>query len=176
MEFDDLIIDDLSVEKKKKVNGKKKGNRLELQLSKILTKRFGQSFSRSVGSGNRWSQVSNMPAHAKETLVGDLCCPVGFKFVVECKGGYEDKIDLNSILEGGCSQLDKFIDQSEHDAELSGKLPIIIWKRNNKPWLSMIRAIDYFLDAEYSIKYRDWVIITLDELLKLDDSFWFNKA
>lgn len=174
-EFEDLILDDLSVEKKKKVNGKKKGNRVELQLAKLLSKRFGKPFSRSVGSGNRWSQVSNMPDHAKETLIGDLCCFSGFKYVVECKAGYGDAIDLNSIHDG-ISQIDKFIKQSEHDAELSGKLPIIIWKRNNKPWLAMIKkenAVGVFLDI--FIMYNNWIIVSLNELLKQPDEFWIKE-
>ena len=77
--------------------------------------RFKKEFSRSLGSGNRWSQIKNMPSHAKETLTGDLCCPEGFKFVIESKGGYS-KIDLNGVFENGNSELDSFMKQAEDDA------------------------------------------------------------
>ena len=41
-EYDDFVQDDslLANKKKKKVNGKKKGSRTELDLTKILTERF----------------------------------------------------------------------------------------------------------------------------------------
>ena len=90
-DFEDFVTDEdlLNKKKKKKVNGKKKGNRTELELTKILNKRFGTGFSRSVGSGNRWSQTNHMPKHAQEIFSGDLIAPLGFKFVLESKGGYE---------------------------------------------------------------------------------------
>ena len=52
--FADNVIENNVKHKKRKANGKKKGDRCELQLVKVLTKRFGEGFSRSVGSGNRW--------------------------------------------------------------------------------------------------------------------------
>ena len=173
LEIDDLI-DDMG--KKKKVNGKRKGNRVELELCKKLTKHFGREFSRSVGSGNRWSQVSNMPAHAKSTLTGDICVPEGFRWVVECKGGYDDDVDFSSVLDGGCARLDEFIEQSNHDAEQSGRKPIICWKRSRKPWIALIRTTDNPANFEYSTHYRDWIIVALDELLKTENLIWFDQT
>ncbi len=80
-EYDGLEIEDLlenNKEKKKKVNGKQKGNRTELHLCKLLTKHFGDEFSRALGSGARTSQVAHLPEHAKKTLTGDICVPEGF--------------------------------------------------------------------------------------------------
>jgi Holliday junction resolvase len=178
IEDGDLQIDDVITNstKKKRKNSKKKGNRGELELAKLLTKHFGETFSRSVGSGNRWGQVANLPSHAKDTLLGDLCCPVGFKFVLECKDGYEDKTDMNGILESGLTQLDAFIAQSEHDELQSGRQPIVLWKRARKPWVAMIR--DEFikdLSFDYMICYRNWRIIDLEKLLELTTKeFWFK--
>jgi len=174
-ESDDFFLDDFFKEKKKKINSKKKGNRVELQLTKILTDRFNQPFSRSVGSGNRWGQVTNMPTHAKETLTGDICPPAAFSWVIECKGGYEDLIDLNGVLDGGCATLDDFIEQSERDAVQSGRLPIIIWKRSRKPWLSMVKQENLPQnDYPYLLKYRNWYILPLQSLLEQPDSYWFK--
>lgn len=169
------IIDNLN-KKKKKINSKKKGNRVELELTKILTTRFGKPFSRSVGSGNRWGQVTNMPTHAKTTLTGDICPPEGFKWVIECKGGYEDKIDLNGVFKDGCTTLNGFIEQSKKDAEQSGRKPIVIWKRSFKPWLAMVKKED-LLDVAYTFYmcYKDWVIVPLEELLKKPDNYWFKE-
>ena len=90
--FADLEVEDILEHhvKKKKVNGKQKGNRTELHLCKMLTKHFEEEFSRALGSGARTSQVAHLPEHAKKTLTGDICVPEGFKWVIECKGGYED--------------------------------------------------------------------------------------
>jgi hypothetical protein len=163
--------------KKKKINSKKKGNRVELELTKILTSRFNKPFSRSVGSGNRWGQVSNMPTHAKTTLTGDICPPEGFKWVIECKGGYEDKIDLNGVFKDGCTTLDGFIEQSERDCEQSGRQPIIIWKRAFKPWLAMVKKTDLAdMHFEFTMHYKNWIIVPLEELLREDDHYWFKEG
>lgn len=176
-----LEVEDISINlnKKKRVNSKKKGNRVELELTKLLTTHFGRDFSRSVGSGNRWGQVANLPSHAKMTLTGDICSPEGFLWVIECKGGYEDQIDLNNALDGGCAKLDDFIQQSTHDNAQSGRKPIIIWKRSRKPWLAMLLKDDLgeLKDKfEYLLKYRDWVMVPFEKLLKetvID--YWFAK-
>jgi len=171
---EDFQIDDIlkNKDKPKKVNGNSKGKRTERSLANLLNKRFGQGFSRSLGSGNRWSQVSNLPKHAKETLTGDICCPEGFKFVVESKGGYS-KIDLNNIFEKGNTELDEFIKQVSNDSERCQKMPLLIWKKDRRPWMVFIRSKDLIGEYEYKIVYRDWVIIPLKELLELPDSFFF---
>lgn len=176
---EDLEVDDIlgnENRRKKKVNGKKKGNRVELELCKKLTKHHGDTFSRSVGSGNRWGQVSHMPAHAKATLVGDICAPEKYKWVIECKGGYDDDVDFSSVFDGGCSRIDSFIEQSENDAKTSGRLPIIMWKRSRKPWLAMIKTIDFNQNLEYHMHYKNWSIVSLDALLKnTEKGFWFDE-
>ena len=59
----------------------------------MLTDFFGCSFTRSIGSGNRWGQVV-LSEQAKQVFSGDICVPEGFKWVIECKGGYEDDMHL----------------------------------------------------------------------------------
>lgn len=179
--MDGLDVEDITPNmepKKKKLNSKKKGNRVELALTKLLTAHFNKPFTRSVGSGNRWGQVSNMPSHAKTTLTGDICPPEGFLWVIECKGGYEDKIDLNGAL-GGCAQLDEFIKQSDDDAQRSGRKPLLIWKRSHKPWLALVRDTDVNASLFINrIHYRDRVVVLLDELLSkyTEDNYWFEGA
>jgi hypothetical protein len=180
---DELEIDDLAFlaenSQKKKVNSKKKGNRGELTLTKILGDHFGQTFSRSLGSGNRWGQVSNLPEHAKETLLGDICAPKGFRWVIEAKNGYEDVMDLTGVVAGKeCKQLDKFIAQSSHDNEQSGRSPIIMWKAARKPWITFVRDQDFPPNIDFAARlhYKGWVGVSLDELLKKTDTgFWFAE-
>jgi len=180
MEDQDFDIEDIleSNTKKKRINSKRKGKRVELELCKVLSKHFKKQFSRSVGSGNRWGQVTNLPKHARDTFTGDICPPEGFKWVIECKGGYENDIDLNGVLDGGCARLDDFIKQSERDAKQSGRLPIIIWKRSRKPWLAMLlqKDLDNKRKFKYRFYYREWVIVPLMEMLEgFKEDFWFHN-
>ena len=180
--FDDLEIDNILEhhEKKKKVDGKSKGNRTELNLCKVLTEHFGDEFSRALGSGARTSQVGHLPEHAKKTLTGDICVPEGFKWVIECKGGYEDDVNLTNVCDGSIARLNEFIEQVTKDSEYCGRKPIILWKRNRKPWLAMIKANDYPTLLPWQqgyIVYRGWVIIALENLLEVTEKeFWYEQT
>jgi Holliday junction resolvase len=171
-DLEDFVTDDKIFNKKnKRVNGKKKGNRVELELSKILNRRFGTGFSRSVGSGNRWSQVNNLPQHAKDVFSGDLVVPENFKFVLESKGGYEG-IDLNSAFVKGCTELDKFLNQVSKDAKRCGRKPMLCWKKNRKPWFCVVLTTDLPYEFRYKMIYGKWSIVALEEILKLEDGFF----
>ena len=184
MNEDDLIIDNIldnNEKKKKKVDGKSKGDRTELHLCKKLTKHFGEEFSRALGSGSRWSQVGNLPEHAKKTLTGDICVPEKFKWVVECKGGYEGDMNLTNICDGKLSRLDEFIEQVSRDAEYSKRKPIILWKRNRKPWIAILKWVDVAYDQagnvpfDNYVAYGDWIACSLDKLLEeTKKEFWFE--
>lgn len=174
---DDFFTDDLGdgEGKKKRRNGKKKGSRTELGLVKVLTERFGQGFSRAVGSGNRWGQVSYLPKHAQDVFSGDLVVPKHFKWVIESKGGYEG-IDLNSILVCGNSELSGFLDQVTKDSKRCGRKPMLCWKRDRKPWLAFVHTTE--LEGHqfvYSLRYGKWTGVDLKQLLKLDDEFFFDQ-
>ena len=176
-EFDDFVSDDIVNKKKpvKKVNGKKKGSRTELDLSKILNERFGTGFSRSVGSGNRWGQVDHLPKHAREVFSGDLVVPKGFLFTIESKGGY-DGIDMNSIFVRGNSEIDSFLEQALADSGRCGRKPMMCWKKTRKPWLAFLLTDDLAgNEFKYSMKYGKWTAVALEHLLKLDDSFFLNQ-
>lgn len=180
-DFEGLIVEGISLEadiKKQKVNGKDKGNRTELNLCKLLTKHFGEDFVRSVGSGNRWSQA-NLSETAKQVYSGDICVPEGFKWVIECKGGYEDDMHLENVCDGSMSRLDEFMSQVTKDAEYCGRKPIILWKRNRKPWIAMIKGEDAPVMTHWSkgyIVYQGWLISSFNELLEeTKKEFWFDE-
>jgi Holliday junction resolvase len=173
---EDQFVDDiLSNKQNKKINSKRKGNRNELEFAKILTKRFNKGFSRSVGSGNRWSQTAFLPKHAQKIFSSDLVVPKNFKFTLEVKGGYNG-IDLNSIFLRGNSDLDKFLIQCYKDAKRAGKKPLLAWKKDRKPWLIFVLNKDVEgLDFKYKLIYNKWTAVALEEFLKLTDDFFFNK-
>lgn len=175
-DMNDFVTDDEIFNKKnKKINGKKKGNRIELELAKILNKRFGTGFSRSVGSGNRWSQVNHLPKHARDVFSGDLVVPKDFKFVLESKGGYEG-IDLNSIFIRGSAELDGFLDQASKDAKRCGRKPMLCWKKKRRPWLVVLLTDDLPRDFKYQLRYGKWSVLALEEVLKLEDEFFLSSA
>lgn len=170
---EDFLIDDvLAPRRKKKVDGKRKGNRGELELTKILTERFGTSFSRSVGSGNRLSQV-NLPQHAKDVYSGDIVVPKNFAWTVEVKNGYSD-VDLGAIFGDGCRELDAFLQQAADDAGRCGRKPLLCWKRDRKPWLAFVRSCDLIGDFDYRLVYREWSGVDLKKLLMLEDEFFLS--
>lgn len=180
MEDEDLVIEDILAgkNKKKKVDGKKKGNRTELKLVKKLTERFGKGFSRSIGSGNRWGQVSYLPKHAQDVFSGDLIVPQDFKFCFECKGGY-DNIDIHSVMERGKpnKELSNFLTQAEQDGQRCGRMPIMAWTRTRKPWLAFLKFEDIKKELKhfkFVMFYEDWVCVQLDGLLELPDSYFLN--
>lgn len=171
-EYEDFIIEDNIFNKKNKINSKKKGNRSELALSKVLNKRFGGGFSRSIGSGNRWSQAS-LPDHAKQVFTGDLVTPENFRYVIESKGGY-DKIDLNLIFNYKNKELESFLEQAKKDAKRCKKKPLLCWKKARMPWVCAIQSKEIRkIEFNISIKYKEWTILNLEELLVLEDSFFF---
>ena len=180
--MDEQFIDDIleNGKKKKKVNGKSKGNRTELILCKMLTKHFGKEFSRAPGSGARTSQVAFLPEHAKKTLTGDICVPEGFQWVIECKGGYESDMHLENILNGdeGLSRLDEFIEQVLKDSEYCGRKPIILWKRNRKPWIAMYREFDLpsVCLNNWMCYKSEWRIVNFEDMLQnTTKGTWFDE-
>lgn len=173
-DLDDFIVDDILEKKKKKVDGKKKGNRTELDLTKVLNSRFGKGFSRSVGSGNRWGQVNHLPKHAQDVFSGDLIVPAGFKFVIESKGGY-DNIDMTSVFVRGNSELDSFLDQVTKDSKRCKRKPMLCWKKTRKPWLAFVLTKDLNgYNFKYKLEYGKWSAVALEHLLKLEDEFFLD--
>lgn len=178
MNVDDFDIEDLedNSNNKKKRNSTVKGKTAERELCKILTKKFGQEFTRTIGSGNRWSQISNMPEHAKKTFTGDICTPEGFLFSLECKNGYEDKIDLGNLFSSDNKTLDKFVKQSIKESKDCNRLPLICWKRKRKSWVALLPS-EYLKKYKFKtyLIYKDWMCVDLNSLLELDRKFFFEN-
>lgn len=170
LDIEDLF--DNNKKKTKRVNGSRKGKRFERQIVTKLINRFGDGFSRSLGSGNRWGQISNLPEHAKQTLTGDICCPEGFLWVFECKGGYSD-IDIHSFFKGN-KKFDEFLQQAEEDGKRLGKKPVAIWKKDRKETIAAFKNADLDHDFTYAFKYREWSIVSLDDFLKLNDTIFIH--
>jgi hypothetical protein len=178
MDDEDFFIDDVLntlKTKKKKVNSKDKGQRGERDLCKVLADRFPThtGFFRVVGSGNRWSHAE-LTEQAKSVMTGDLVCPEGFAFTIECKYGYAD-IDLCYAFEGGHKEIDKFLEQADKDADRVSKKPMLCWKKPRQPWLAFLKNMD--VDTDYKMYYRNWVVVSLADILRTQpDEFFFQSG
>jgi len=181
----DLDTDNLFEEPpKKKIKSGLKGKAAERDLVKILNERFakfiaehpkGGSFSRSVGSGNRFGQKVILSESASQIYAGDLTCPEHFNFVIESKKGYND-IDLCIAFTGKCGGLDEFLKQVSEDAKRVGRRALLIWKKDRKPALAFLKTkpgeiISY---KHARMVYLDWDVVAIDDLLPLPDDFWFT--
>lgn len=172
-DFDDFDVDNpFDRDKSKRKNSKKKGNRGELQLCKLLSERFHpHEFSRTPGSGNRWAQVR----FVKKDFLGDIVCPDTFRFVLECKHGYPD-IDLHNLMEHRNKKLDGFFQQAMDESERANLPPMLCWKKDRIPWLAFVLKTDLPQVEQFStcLYYDAWVCLSLKELLKLDNEFFFT--
>ena len=153
------------------INSKKKGNRVELEFAKLLTKRFNQKFTRVPASGAHGTRLAetNIREDAKEILSGDLICPKEFRFSVEVKS----RININfwDLLNDNNTEIDEWISQSEGDAKIAKKEMLVIVKINNrKPFI----IIDSILDETLLIYKKKYSIIRLDYFLNLPDDFFWN--
>lgn len=162
-----------------KAKGKPKGKRGELEVVKTFNDRFNDylndhpeagRFSRSVGSGNRWGQNVTLSQNAQNTFSGDITCPDKFRFVIEAKIGYND-IDLLRFKEN--NDIEKFLAQVSEDSQRCGREPLLLWKKDHKPRLAIIHSSHLPTLFDYRLYYKNWVVVLLDDLLSLDDAFFF---
>lgn len=185
MEEEDSEIEDILKSKPKKIKSGRKGKRVELDLIKRLNERFREaiagrpgcgSFSRSVGSGNRWGQRVHLSKAASDTYSGDIVCPEGFLFVLESKGGYND-IDLCTVFSGGQAELDSFLKQVSDDSARCGRMPLLLWKKDRKPRLAFLKSSD-LKGREFPcmLRYGQWTAISMEDLVSLEDDFFFSPA
>lgn len=166
---DDFDLKTLVSTKKKRKNSRKKGNTFELKIAKILNEHFNTTeFMRSPGSG-AFSTTHALPEHLK--FSGDLITPKSFKFVIECKKGY-NKENLGSYF-SETSDLMSFIDQARRDATKIGKKFLIIFQQDRKDILCIFEQTPhlepaYFLKPHVQLVSQDsvYIICRLEDLLK----------
>jgi Holliday junction resolvase len=154
------------------VNSKKKGNRVEREMAKILSDRFGQTFKRVPASGAIGTQLHGIDIRedAQEILSGDLICPKKFTFSVEVKSR-ESFNFWDLIADDTINEIDDWIMQAEGDAIASKKEPLIIFKANNrKPFVLFPKRL-----KGGKLIYGDYTILRMDYFLKIEDEFFWEK-
>lgn len=119
---DKFDLTKLKKQKSTKINSKSKGGRFERKIAEMFNKRFSTNeFCRTPGSG-AFATTHSLPEYLK--IYGDLITPKGFKFIIECKSGY-NKESLYSILNPK-SELNKMIAQAVRDSKKSSKNFLLI--------------------------------------------------
>lgn len=114
---------------KKKINGRTKGARNERELAKVFTEWWGEQFVRTPLSGG-W-------AKGKKSVSGDLVSKednTKFPFSLEAKCVEGWTFD---VLWNPGSLIFKWWEQCLEDALNAGKIPLLVFKRNLKPWFAM---------------------------------------
>jgi hypothetical protein len=52
---------------------------------------------------------------------------------------------------------------------------MLCWKKTRKPWLAFLLTTDIEgYEFKYSMKYKEWTVVSLDQLLKLEDQFFLD--
>ena len=174
---DDYDLTNLQKEEKKRTNSKAKGSRFERKIATMFNDRFKTTeFSRTPGSG-AFATTHSLPEHLQ--IYGDLIAPKNFIYNIECKKGYKN-IKLNNLLDYS-SQLYKFINQCEKDAQKCKKEPMLLFQQDRQPILAIIRGNKYFYSTqnlegptEY-VKFGDYKLVPFEEILaKWNSADWFT--
>jgi hypothetical protein len=154
-----------------RINSGVKGKTFERQLVQIFTEHFGQGFRRTphsgaVFGGSNLYRAKGQRDDVRECLSSDLICPKNWPFSIEAKS-YRD-LPFHQLIQGKCAQVDDWISQSEQDANLSQKTPLVIFKLNNKGSYVCLKynLVSMILNENY-IKYKEYVIFPLEKFLEM---------
>ena len=164
---------DLTIlKKKKRINSRSKGNRFENKISKILNERFNTNeFCRTPGSG-AFATTHKLPEYLK--VYGDLITPEKFKYIIECKKGYNEEqvSDLFNIKSNIC----KMIDQAHRDSKKSSRDFLLIIGQDRKEPLAITNALTLPVKGFYlkgKINEVEIAMFRLTDLLAINDTHFF---
>lgn len=175
MTYYSLMKDDYDLtilKKKKRVNSRAKGNRFENKVSKILNERFNTNeFCRTPGSG-AFATTHTLPDYLK--VYGDLITPEKFKYIIECKKGYNE--EQVSDLFNTKSNICKMIDQAHRDSKKSSRDFLLIIGQDRKEPIAITNTLTLPVNNFYlkgKINDVEIVMIRLTDLLAINDTYFF---
>ena len=149
-----------------RINSKSKGNTFEREVVKLFTEQFGEGFQRVPCSGAIFGKTNMKRSHGMSeecinTLTGDLITPESFPYSLEYK--FHKDLEFHQLIQGKCKKMDDWLEQSSQDAVLSGKVPLVVFKLNNK---GIYVCLDFEsvreLNLDNYLKYKEKVIISLE--------------
>jgi hypothetical protein len=158
---------------KKRLNSRAKGNRFENKVAKLLNERFNtKEFCRSPGSG-AFATTHTLPEYLK--IYGDLITPEKFKYIIECKKGYND-MQICDLL-NDTSKVSEMIAQAFRDSQKSSKKFLLIMGQDRKNPAIITNDFDLIVRGDrFSGSSRGVAIVMymLDDLLECKDSCFFE--
>lgn len=156
-----------------------KGSSYERLVAKDLTKRYGENFTRTIGSG---AFTGGKNTFRKETLTenqirhhkGDVTPPDSFfRMNMECKS-YKD-LPFNKLFTGNCGQMDTWISQTLEAAD-EGDINIIAIKINNKGKYICIQDYEN-LNKSIGLHYKDnWYFYDYDKFFEYNEESFKNAC
>lgn len=161
------------LKRKKKTNSKRKGNKYENDVCKLLNQHFNtKDFCRTPGSG-AYATTHHIPDYLK--IYGDLITPQGFRYVIDTKKGYND-LDFFSMINQNSTLWD-FIEQCERDSKASKKDFLLIYKQDNKAALAIVKKENINTKEKYllfsSQTSLTYGVQTLLDFLKQDIKLFY---
>lgn len=158
--------------KKKKINSRAKGNRFENKVAKTLNDRFDtQEFCRTPGSG-AFATTHKLPEYLK--VYGDLITPEKFKFIIECKKGYDGE-QVSDLLNPK-SSISKMIAQAHRDSKKSSRKFLLIIGQNRQEPVAITNQTDIPVKGWTFRGYIDDLEIAMFkmcDLLCVEDTHFF---
>lgn len=126
----------MTVEQKKRVNGRKKGQTAERKLAKLFSDWWGSEFARTPLSGG----FATAKFREDWNAAGDLVTPdKSFPFCVESK-----KVEgwtLEQMLTSDKTLIHKWWEQTVKETP-DGRIPLLVFTKNRAPLYAMIRTQD----------------------------------
>lgn len=158
--------------KKKRVNGRAKGNAAERKLAKLFSKWWGSEFTRTPLSGG----FATAKFREDWNAAGDLVTPdTTFPFCVESK-----KVEgwsLEQLLTSDKTLIHKWWAQTEKETP-AGKIPLLVFTKNRAPLFAMMN-VSAFHRCDWPCVYFETLvndglvcIFALENLFKLDKDLW----
>ena len=158
---------------------KAKGNSFERKIANALSARFAEktgidkSFRRNADSGSFFGGSNVKRTQVYDTgkaTFGDIITPATFAFSLECKH-YKAPPSFSLMVKQDCKEWDKWIDQAGQDCISANKKMAIIIKYNNVDEIVILKET---FGLTPIINYKSYVVVTLEEFLKLNDSIFFD--
>ena len=168
---DDFDLSALKKKKNKRVNSRTKGNAFERKVAATLNTRFNtDEFCRSPGSG-AFATTHSLPEHLQ--IYGDLITPKNFRFIIECKKGYNKEKLCDFFREK--SEVRSFIRQALRDSRKANKAFLIVFQQDRSVVLSIFKKEELRYDMLKDwIEWDEYCIAPLDQVLTIDDSAFFE--
>lgn len=174
--------------KKKRVNGKAKGNSFESKIAKALSAALPINFMKSAGSGAKigglnFVTIGKLMGEEVMKLFNADVVPMNeekagykFKYSLECKS-YASPDNFTTLV-AGTANVFKWFQESVVDSEKIHRIPILIFKWNHtKTFVALKRGTAAPMAPKLSISNTQSAldIYDFDELLKFPD-FWVTKT